>query len=49
MDERLWTIFARRSIRKYAGQPVSEADITGARLQAVGGKGEHGRLAIWRH
>jgi nitroreductase len=28
MDERLQIIFARRSIRQYTGQPVSEADIT---------------------
>jgi nitroreductase len=28
MDERLRIIFARRSIRQYTGQPVSEADIT---------------------
>jgi nitroreductase len=28
MDERLQIIFARRSIREYTGQPVSEADIT---------------------
>jgi len=27
MDERLRIIFARRSIREYTGQPVSEADI----------------------
>lgn len=27
MDERLGAIFARRSIRVYAGEPVSEADI----------------------
>jgi nitroreductase len=28
MDERLQIIFARRSIRRYTAQPVSEADIT---------------------
>ena len=28
MDERLQIIFARRSIRQYTDQPVSEADIT---------------------
>jgi len=28
MDERLRIIFARRSIRRYTGQPVSEVDIT---------------------
>lgn len=28
MNERLQIIFSRRSIRKYTGQPVSEADIT---------------------
>ena len=28
MDERLQIVFSRRSIRKYTGQPVSEADIT---------------------
>jgi nitroreductase len=27
MDERLWNIFSRRSIREYTNQPVSEADI----------------------
>ena len=27
MDERLKIIFARRSIRAYSGEPVSEADI----------------------
>ena len=27
MDERLQTIFARRSIRKYTGEPVAEADL----------------------
>lgn len=27
MDERLWNIFSRRSIRAYTDQPVSEADI----------------------
>ena len=28
MDERLQIIFSRRSIRRYTGQPVSEADVT---------------------
>jgi nitroreductase len=27
MDERLSTLFARRSVRKYTGAPVSEADV----------------------
>ena len=28
MDERLHLVFSRRSIRRYTGEPVSEADIT---------------------